>query len=209
MNSSRTFALPDEGSIDEHAESRPLHANLESAAVLLPLYGVFRQPLVFLLLGSFVAFFGTGYFSGFGPLTAETYPTTVRASAQGFTYNIGRVASAIAPLVVGSMAQARGFGFAFTVTGATFLVAAIAWLGFPSPRPWRCHRDQHGLALRPGYPAAALAAAPSEFRVPGECQRHCDRIRSGHRSGGPQGLLKTRSTTTGRRRLKTTARCSW
>jgi MFS family permease len=104
------------------------------AAVLLPLYGVVRQPIVLLLLGPFVAFFGTGYFSGFGPLTAEIYPTSVRATAQGFTYNIGRVASAIAPFVVGSLAQAHGFGPAFAVTGAAFLAAGIAWIWIPETR---------------------------------------------------------------------------
>jgi MFS family permease len=104
------------------------------AAVLLPLYGIVRQPIVLLLLGPFVAFFGTGYFSGFGPLTAEIYPTSVRATAQGFTYNIGRVASAIAPFVVGSLAQAYGFGLAFAVTGAAFLAAGIAWIWIPETR---------------------------------------------------------------------------
>ena len=43
-----------------------------------------------LLLGPFVAFFGTGFFSGFGAVTAEIYPTAIRATAQGFTYNLGR-----------------------------------------------------------------------------------------------------------------------
>jgi MFS family permease len=104
------------------------------AAILLPLYGVVRQPLVLLALGPFVAFFGTGYFSGFGPLTAEIYPTSIRATAQGFTYNIGRVASAVAPFVVGSLAQARGFGPAFVVTGAAFLLAGIAWVWIPETK---------------------------------------------------------------------------
>jgi MFS family permease len=104
------------------------------AAVLLPIYGLVRHPIVLLLLGPFVAFFGTGYFSGFGPLSAELYPTSIRATAQGFTYNIGRVASAVAPFAVGSMAQARGFGFAFIVTGAAFLAAAIAWIWIPETK---------------------------------------------------------------------------
>jgi MFS family permease len=105
-----------------------------AAAVLLPLYGIVRQPVVLLMLGPFVAFFGTGYFTGFGPLTAEIYPTAIRATAQGFTYNIGRVASAVAPFVVGSLAQARGFGLAFAVTGAAFLAAALAWIWIPETR---------------------------------------------------------------------------
>lgn len=101
------------------------------ASVLLPLYGLTKSPMVLLALGPFVAFFGTGHFSGFGALTAEIYPTSIRARAQGFTYNIGRIASAAAPFVVGSLAATRGFGAAFLVTGASFLLAAIVWIWIP------------------------------------------------------------------------------
>lgn len=104
---------------------------LLAASVLLPLYGFLKTPMVLLLLGPFVAFFGTGYFSGFGAVTAELYPTSIRASAQGFTYNIGRIASAAAPFTVGSLATTKGFGVAFLVTGAAFLVGAISWAGIP------------------------------------------------------------------------------
>ena len=91
---------------------------LLGASLLLPLYWSLSNPLLLLLLGPFVAFFGTGFFSGFGALTAEMYPTQIRASAQGFTYNIGRIASATAPFTVGSLATSRGFQTAFAVAGA-------------------------------------------------------------------------------------------
>jgi len=78
-----------------------------------------------------VAFFGTGHFSGFGALTAELYPTSVRATAQGVTYNTGRIVSALAPFVVGSLAQTRGFGFAFSLIGLSFLAAAVFWTWIP------------------------------------------------------------------------------
>ncbi len=119
---------------DAFGRKRTYVTYVSIAAVLLPLYGFVRSPLVLLALGPFVAFFGTGYFSGFGPLTAEVYPTAVRATAQGFTYNIGRVASAVAPFAVGSLAQARGFGVAFSITGVAFLLAAVAWLWIPETR---------------------------------------------------------------------------
>ena len=102
-------------------------------SVLLPLYGFLREPLLLLALGPVLAFFGTGYFSGFGALTADIYPTEVRATAQGFTYNTGRLASAAAPYVVGSLAATQGFGAAFSVAGGAFLVAALAWIGIASP----------------------------------------------------------------------------
>src|SRR5262249_27649189 len=103
-----------------------------AAAVLLPLYGMLRTPVALLLIGPFVAFFGTGYFSGLGALVAELYPTAVRATAAGFCYNFGRIASAAAPFTVGKVAETRGFGVAFTITGAAFLLAAIAWLWIPN-----------------------------------------------------------------------------
>ena len=104
------------------------------ASVLLPLYGFEKNPMVLLALGPFVAFFGTGYFSGFGALTAEIYPTSIRATAQGFTYNIGRIASAAAPFTVGSLAESHGFTAAFAVTGAAFFFAALVWIWIPETR---------------------------------------------------------------------------
>jgi MFS family permease len=107
---------------------------LLTAAVLLPLYGILRIPVALLLLGPLVAFFGTGYFSGLGALVAELYPTTVRATAAGFCYNFGRIASAAAPFTVGSVAQSSGFGVAFTITGGAFLLACLAWIWIPETR---------------------------------------------------------------------------
>ena len=104
---------------------------LVAASVLLPLYGYMRNPLVLLLLGPLVAFFGTGFFSGFGAVTAELYPTQVRATAQGFTYNIGRIASAAAPFTVGTLAASNGFSTAFLVAGSAYLLGAVAWVGIP------------------------------------------------------------------------------
>jgi MFS family permease len=110
---------------------------LLAAAALVFVYSTVRSPWALLALGPFVAFFGTGYFSGFGAITAEIYPTAIRATAQGFTYNIGRLASAAAPFVVGAMAAERGFGPAFLMTSAAFLVAAVFWVAIPETRSRR------------------------------------------------------------------------
>ncbi len=104
---------------------------LVAASILIPAYGIIRDPLVLMLLGPLVMFFGTGFFSGFGAVTAELYPTAIRARAQGFTYNIGRIMSAAAPFTVGTMADTHGFGVAFTVAGAAFLLAAFSWMFIP------------------------------------------------------------------------------
>ena len=71
---------------------------------------------------------------GFGAVTAEVYPTAIRATAQGFTYNIGRVASAVAPYAVGSLAQTRGFSAALSICSVAFLLAAFTWIWIPETR---------------------------------------------------------------------------
>jgi MFS family permease len=105
-----------------------------AASVLLPLYGFLKEPALLLVLGPLVAFFGTGYYSGFGAVIAELYPTSVRATAAGVCYNVGRIASAAAPFVVGSLAASRGFFAAFAVAGAAFLLAAVMWIWIPETR---------------------------------------------------------------------------
>ena len=104
---------------------------LIAAALLLFLYSLIHIPVVLFFLGPLVSFFGTGHFSGFGALTAEIYPTKVRATAQGFTYNIGRIMSAVAPFAVGSLAQIHGFGAAFAVAAFSFFLAALMWIWIP------------------------------------------------------------------------------
>jgi MFS family permease len=107
---------------------------LLAAALLVPIYGATRDPLVLLALGPAVAFFGTGYFSGFGAVTAEIFPTAVRATAQGITYNLGRGVSALAPVTVGLVAERAGLGAGFSLTSAAFLLAALSWIGIPETR---------------------------------------------------------------------------
>jgi len=109
-------------------------AYLLSAAVLLAIYVSIRNPAALLILGPCVAFAATGYFSGFGAVTAEIYPTTIRATAQGFTYNMGRLASAAAPFLVGSLADTHGYGTALLVCSAAFVAAAIMWIWIPETK---------------------------------------------------------------------------
>jgi MFS family permease len=104
------------------------------AAVLIFIYGMTRSTWMLLALGPVVAFFGTGFFSGFGAVTAEIYPTSVRAVAQGFTFNVGRLGSAVAPFVVGSLAETRGFGVAFSMLAGALLVGAATWIWLPETR---------------------------------------------------------------------------
>ena len=105
-----------------------------AAAVLVPVYGqMARNPTVLLLLGPVLGYFGHGYFSMFGSFIAELYPTAVRATAQGTSYNIGRMAGAIAPYTIGAVATLPGIGIglALGVTSAFFLFAAVLIFALP------------------------------------------------------------------------------
>jgi MFS family permease len=105
-----------------------------AAAVLVPVYGqMARSPIVLMLLGPVLGYFGHGYFSMFGSFIAELFPTPVRATAQGTSYNIGRMAGAIAPYTIGAIATLPGIGIglALATTSAFFLLGAVLIFTLP------------------------------------------------------------------------------
>lgn len=98
---------------------------LLAAALLVPLYAFVSNPVALLLIGPLVGFFGTGYFSGFSVIASELFPTSVRGTAMGFVYNIGRVTSAAAPYLIGRFSEHGGLSSALCITSAAFLLAAL------------------------------------------------------------------------------------
>jgi len=110
------------------------------AAIVTPLYGLTPRwagassETWLLILGPFVGFFGTGFFSLFGAMLAELYPTEVRGAGQGFVYNFGRAASALAPLAVGSIADRQGLGAGLAMNSTFFLIGAVLIFTLPETR---------------------------------------------------------------------------
>jgi MFS family permease len=104
------------------------------AACLIPLYAAARSQGLLLVLGTLVAFFGTGIFSGSGIMGSEIFPTAVRARALGFTYNGARAMSSLAPLVIGRVGQAKGLGWAFYLCAVGYLLAALMTTQLPETR---------------------------------------------------------------------------
>ena len=101
-----------------------------AATLLVPLFAFYaRTPMLLLTLGPLLGFFAHGYFSLFGAMLAELFPTRIRAGAQGFCYNGGRLASAAAPLLIGRASQT--YSFALVITCAAFFFALggiLVWL---------------------------------------------------------------------------------
>jgi MFS family permease len=104
------------------------------AAVLVPLYGMSRSPIWLLILGPPVAFFGTGYFSGYAAIASELFPTEIRATAMGLSYNVGRGFSALAPFAVGAIATRYSFTGAFYLLAGSFFLSAMLALALPETK---------------------------------------------------------------------------
>jgi MFS family permease len=79
-----------------------------------------------MIMGPFLGFFGSGYYSAFGAFISELFPTRARGSAVGFCYNTGRMVSALAPTVIGFLAISFGVGAALTFTAIAFILAAAS-----------------------------------------------------------------------------------
>lgn len=59
--------------------------------------------------------FGAGCTAGFGALLAELFPTEVRSTAMGATYNLARAVQLVAPVVVTAMKDAYGLSGGLSV----------------------------------------------------------------------------------------------
>lgn len=104
------------------------------AALLIPAYAAARNPAWLLVLGTAVAFFGTGIFSGSGIMGSEIFPTSIRARALGFTYNGARTMSSLAPLVIGRVGQAKGLSWAFYLCATGYFLAALMTTQLPETK---------------------------------------------------------------------------
>jgi MFS family permease len=96
------------------------------ATIVVPIFAFgARSPMTLLLIGPLVGYFAHGYFSLFGAMLAELFPTRIRASAQGFCYNAGRLVSAAAPYAIGAAATKHGLGFSIAADSVFFAIGAI------------------------------------------------------------------------------------
>jgi hypothetical protein len=85
------------------------------------------------LASMFLIGVGTGNFSGYGPILAELFPTSIRNTAMGTAYNLARGIQFVTPLIITWVASAtpgppeRGLGLGISI-GAFFAVATGLWV---------------------------------------------------------------------------------
>jgi MFS family permease len=116
---------------DKFSRKRVYISFLLTAAVVVALYASTRNLYALFIAGPVVGFFGAGHVAGFGAVTGELFPLNIRATAQGFTYNIGRGLSALAPLAIGHVADHYGFTRAFYFTAGAYVATALFVMMLP------------------------------------------------------------------------------
>jgi MFS family permease len=87
-----------------------------------------------LVLGFPLGFCMSAIFSGFGSFLSELYPTAVRGTGQGFTYNSGRAVGAFLPTLVGFLSDSWGVGGALVLGALGYGLAVLALSGLPETR---------------------------------------------------------------------------
>ncbi len=107
---------------------------LVAAAAAVPLLAAARQPALILIFACIAAFFGTGFFTGSGLIGGELFPTPIRATCLGLSYNVGRGLSALAPATIGALSERHGLAWAFIASAIAFAAAAGSALFLPETK---------------------------------------------------------------------------
>jgi MFS family permease len=75
----------------------------------------------------FLVGFGTGMFSGYGPLFAELFPTGIRNTAMGSAFNLARGVQFFTPVIIATIAQQYGLGGGISLA-ALFAILTGIWI---------------------------------------------------------------------------------
>lgn len=75
----------------------------------------------------FLVGFGTGMFSGYGPLFAELFPTEIRNTAMGSAFNLARGIQFFTPVIIAVIAQQYGLSGGISLA-AFFALLTGAWI---------------------------------------------------------------------------------
>jgi MFS family permease len=107
-----------------------------SAAATVAIYTLapLNSQMVF-LLGFPLGFFQSGIIAGMGATFAELFPTRVRASGQGFSYNVGRGLGSAVPAVIGYLSVTMQLGPAIGVCAvSSYALVLLATVLLPETR---------------------------------------------------------------------------
>lgn len=85
----------------------------------------------------FLVGFGTGMFSGYGPLFSELFPTSIRNTAMGSAFNLARGVQFFTPVVIAVIAERYGLGGGITLAALFALLTGVWVWTFPETKGQR------------------------------------------------------------------------
>jgi MFS family permease len=75
----------------------------------------------------FLVGFGTGMFSGYGPLFSELFPTDIRNTAMGSAFNLARGVQFFTPVIIAAIAERYGLSGGISLA-ALFAILTVIWI---------------------------------------------------------------------------------
>ncbi len=94
-------------------------------AIFLPLIVFYNSPEnILYLLVIFGFLYGIPYGVNATYMT-ESFPTSIRGTAIGGAYNVGRLGAAVAPATIGFLASGGSIGLGFLVMGAAYFICGV------------------------------------------------------------------------------------
>ena len=89
---------------------------------------------VIILTCMFLVGFGTGMFSGYGPLFSELFPTSIRNTAMGSAFNLARGVQFFTPVIIAAIAEQYGLGGGISLAALFALLTGIWIWTFPETK---------------------------------------------------------------------------
>ena len=96
-----------------------------ATAIFLPVIYLYNTPGNIIILLTILGFLYGAQYGINSTYMSESFPTHIRGTAVGGAYNIGRFGAAIAPLVIGIIAEAQSIGFGLAVLGIAYALSGI------------------------------------------------------------------------------------
>jgi MFS transporter, putative metabolite:H+ symporter len=118
-------------------------------------YGLSFNTAAILIFGFLVSFFIQTFAALLYAYTPELYPTSLRNTASGFVYGVGRLANIAGPLFVASIFAGGGYVWVFVYIAACWAIVAAA-IGLFGPRSGQRRLEE--LQSEEAAPVSAYAA---------------------------------------------------
>ncbi|MEC2053910.1 MFS transporter [Peribacillus psychrosaccharolyticus] len=96
-----------------------------STGLCLPIVYLYNTPGNIIALLTILGFLYGMPYAVNSTYMSESFPTNIRGTAVGGAYNIGRIGAAMAPMIIGVIAESKSIGFGLASLGIAYALAGI------------------------------------------------------------------------------------